>query len=128
MNQRPVHGGYPDSPPRSTEPVLDTVLTIAIGGIDHLWSALDEIEKLVIQHGGQVFGMFEGFGFTSDTEPRTTETSGVVLVGNVPTVHIDGLRRTVAEVLRTYGTTSACFAIDPAHEPVWNTTDGARRI
>ena len=113
---------------------LDRVTTIAIGDLDAdgvriaddtFRRSADRIAAAVERHGGTVYAVTFGDGIGSDAgNEGAAERSAVILCGNV--VHPEWLRYDVASVLLDMGGSSACFATDAAHEPVFNTIDGRR--
>ena len=105
----------------------DRVLTIAIGDRlpdgttlprDKFRAAADSIAIATTHRGGEVFAITEGRGVGSDGDNLgAVETSALIRAGNVRDVQ--GLRRDVGSVLQSWGMTSAAFAIDRTHSPVW---------
>lgn len=111
--------------------ILDSVLTLAIGRntrtgrtlSDADWHAFrTDVRTLITAHGGAVvadtFGPGVGSDGVNEWEP---EDSCVIVAINVPDPD-KALRRAIASVLRRYEASSACFAIDAAHEPVFADT------
>ena len=120
----------------SVRPDRDRVLTIAIGDATPYGNgtvpapdfrrAGQSIARSVRQRGGTVYALTQGAGVGSDDDRNgVTERTIIILAGNVRDVA--GLRRDVSSVLQSYGMTSACFALDRSHEPVFDTADGSRR-
>lgn len=113
---------------------LDTVTTIAIGDCDAHGAVIDlerwETAQAAIVEACQAHGVLvahaTGEGITSDQPDEVEEGTAVFVVINV--TNTDRLRQIVAKVLRDMGSTSACFATDSAHEPVWATADGSRPV
>lgn len=115
---------------------LDTVLTVAIGDMDSKgqkltpteWSDFRSDMRQVLDQYGTVVAEAVGDGVGSDGDNEgVTESTCVFIVINA---HVTGhnVRAHVAQVIRAYGQTSACFAFDRAHEPVFNTRDGNRPL
>lgn len=111
---------------------LDTVLTVAIGRIMADGVELDARDwadfrfnvDASITTFGTVVAYALGGGLTSDQGDATLEDTAVWVVVNVSDP--DSLRASLSWRLRDYGASSACFAFDGAHEPVFPTLDGRR--
>lgn len=107
--------------------VRDRVIAIAFGDRDrdgrkvdeYSWRALRPLIRGVVEMcGGTVYAITEGPGVGSDgVNAGEPEGSMIVLAGNVRDVA--KLRRYVAALLRDIDSSSACFALDSAHEPVF---------
>ena len=118
------------------DPERDRVTTIALGDLRHDGSRIpaDGFERIAERvaaeaeaRGGTVYAVTYGEGVGSDGDnDGEAERSAVILVGNLDDVA--GLRRHVAEALRASGLTSAAFATDGEHEPVFDTPTGERRV
>jgi microsomal dipeptidase-like Zn-dependent dipeptidase len=114
---------------------LDSVTTIAIGRINadgqnlprRTWfQACDQLTAIADRYGTIVAKAY-GEGLTSDQGPTTyDEDTYVVVLINV--ADLDALRRHVAMFLRDIGGSSACFATDAEHEPVFPTANGLRPV
>ena len=115
--------------------VRDRVLTIAFGDLDrdgrkidgYSWRALRHLARVGVEMcGGTVYAITEGPGVGSDgVNAGESEGSMIVLAGNVRDVA--KLRRYVAALLRDIDASSACFALDSVHEPVFaHNEDGSR--
>lgn len=117
------------------DPERDRVTTIALGdrrgdGSRIPGARFERIAERVAAEaearGGTVYAVTYGDGVGSDGEnDGEAERSAVILVGNVDDVA--GLRERVAAMLRASGMTSAAFATDGEHEPVFDTPTGERR-
>lgn len=113
---------------------LDTVTTIAIGDIDASGSPLhpdawNRVRTAVAARSdahGTVVATAHGAGITSDQPDELSEQTFVVIVINVD--DLTSLRESVADALRRYGLSSACFATDHAHEPAFATPNGYRPV
>lgn len=115
---------------------LDSVLTIAIGRnqqdgtplCDDDWSDFQyQVIHRCEQAGGEVVcHALSVSAIGSDGRNRgQEEESAVFVVINVQ--RLEALRRTLSSDIEAYGQTSACFAFDMGHEPVFaGTTDGYR--
>ncbi len=123
--------------------MLDSVLTIAIGRITNglsvvqqvrgpqpaqplselQWSLFREEVFTLAEQFGTVVSFGDVIGVTSDQPDQEEEDSYVLVVINAD---VAALRPRLAEVLHRYGATSACFAHDADHEPVFDTEDGFR--
>ncbi len=111
---------------------LDAVTTIAVGELDRngvplsvpSWRSLCTDIRLICQTLGTLVAEAQGCGATSDQDDTYDEATAVFIVINV--ADLPTLRRAIATRLHAYDLTSACFATDAAHEPVFNTTDGSR--
>ena len=113
---------------------LDRILTIAIGDLDTEGNRISPadydywahtIAQDVRDNGGTVYAVTFGDGIGSDgVNDGAEERSAVILAGNVDSV--DRLRATVGFRLTRMGASSACFALDGAHEPAFATIDGRR--
>lgn len=112
--------------------MLDRILTIAIGDIradgrplsDELWLFFQDAILDALK-GADVVAHATGYGVTSDQGTETAEQTAV-FVAVCNEVAIDPIRRQVARVLRRFEASSACFAVDHRHEPVFPTHDGYR--
>ena len=113
---------------------LDQVLTVAIGDLDSEgikltpteWSDFRSDVRQVLDTYGDVVAEVEGLGIGSDgLNEGQVEATAVYIVVNPE--RIDRLRAHLAQVIDAYGQSSACFALDQAHEPVFNTPSGYRR-
>ena len=109
---------------------LDQILTVAIGTLDSNGRRIREFvlfERDILDvmelAGYTIVAETHGYGLTSDQPDETTEDTSVFVGINGDA---DKARPLVAGVLKTYGASSACFAIDSAHEPVFATEDGYR--
>lgn len=115
--------------------MLDSVLTVAIGRNcsdgsalwDDDWSSFQERVKVLLSEYGTVVAAAVGHGVGSDgVNDSQAEETAVFVVVNAYKFLTSGLRPMLAALLREYGQTSACFAYDLYHEPVFNTVDGGR--
>lgn len=115
---------------------LDSVLTVAIGDATQdgylsatEWADFQDDMRTVLDKFGTVVAQALGKGVRSDDcvdegEDHETESTCVfIVINHRPN---DGIRAHVAQVLMQYGQSSACFAIDRAHEPVFGTKTGQR--
>lgn len=116
---------------------LDSVLTIAIGRNnsngqplnDARWEEFqDSIKQLfTIDRTGIVVAHTTGGGVGSDgVNEMASEESAVFVAINVNDATT--MRQRLARVLKHYGQSSACFALDLAHEPVFTTENGYRAL
>lgn len=113
---------------------LDSVLTVAIGRnqqdgtplADTDWNTFQRVVGITLErHGGIVVAHTHGGGIGSDGgNAGVLEESAVFVAINID--DLLGARRDLAPVLKAFGQSSACFAFDMAHEPVFATTDGFR--
>ena len=111
---------------------LDTVLTVAIGDTHthggkmrslH-WSWFkDDVRRALTGSQWTIVAEAAGTGATSDQEDVTNERTLVFIAINGDATEA---RREVAQCLRRHTASSACFAIDGAHEPAFPTADGFR--
>ncbi len=112
----------------------DTILTIAIGDVtkhgDKLsadeWQRFKAGAHLLATLYGTVVFRGDGAGVTSDQPTETDEQSHALIVVVDETHDLDVMRWALADLLRRFGQSSACFAIDSAHEPTFDTHDGNR--
>ena len=113
---------------------LDTVTTVAIGrnGPDgpmneHHWNLFQSSVRIACERFGTVVACTTGqaVGSDDDREGQPEETAIVVVINVTDEAT---LRSRIAYFLRTFDQTSACFATDRAHEPVFNTETGARPV
>lgn len=113
---------------------LDSVLTVAIGRNQADGTPMNTGQWLAFQHevaasllatGGTIVAHTLGGGLGSDgVNADQEEESCVFVVINVG--RLDEVRRLVAMDLDRFDQSSACFAFDTAHEPVFATADGFR--
>lgn len=108
---------------------LDRVSTIAIGDpLCHektLWNFSDQIAYEVRLAGGTVYAQTVGMAIGSDgVNGGQPERTAIVLAGNI--ADLDGLRLRLAHLLSDWNMTSACFATDSAHEPIFQGPTGYR--
>jgi hypothetical protein len=113
---------------------LDSVLTVAIGRNgqagdplpDHAWDLFQrEVASSLLATGGTIVAHTTGGGLGSDgVNNGQEEESCVFVVINVGDP--DRVRRLVAWDLGHFDQSSACFAFDLAHEPVFATPSGFR--
>jgi len=108
---------------------LDSVLTVAIGRNrsngdpldNYLWTEFQGAISAILQEHGTLVAATSGEGVGSDDEnegkPEDTAVFVAINVRNLPQV-----RRSVAATLQTFGQSSAAFALDTAHEPVFAAT------
>lgn len=115
--------------------ILDTVLTVAIGRNDATgtamypgeWARFRRDVRTLCDRSATVVAETVGTAIGSDGPNDGTPEETAVYVMINPTGDFDtSFRAALADVLATYSTTSACFAIDRTHEPVFATTDGWR--
>jgi hypothetical protein len=121
---------------------LDTVITVAIGDVgpagqlspgdwlyfqDEVRATLDKYATVVAQTSGQGLRSDDELGPDGNlvTPGHDIEQTAVFVAINPHDIEL-GFRRDLARILKRYGQTSACFAIDPKHEPVFTTPDGYR--
>jgi len=113
---------------------LDKVLTIAIGRNDANGIALSDsqwadftarLDEIVAAHATVVFTGHSDYAIGSDgaNDSEQEESYAIIAINPEDTV---GLRADVASLLWVNRQTSACFALDGAHEPVWYTIGGDR--
>lgn len=116
---------------------LDSVLTVAIGDIDTdgnkltptEWSDFRSDMRQVLETYGTVVAEATGDGVRSDDcvdEGDDHELEGTCVFIVINHEQNMGIRSHVAQVIRAYGQSSCCFAIDRAHEPVFATRTGNR--
>ena len=114
----------------------DTVITVAIGRngpdgtpmADALWSDFRAVVRADVAYCVDAV-VFTGTGTASGsdgTNLHAPEESYAVIGINPHEGMVRMLRIFLADRLVEYRQTSACMAIDGAHEPVWNTADGSR--
>lgn len=113
----------------------DTVITVAIGAEtpngtllpNDLKAAAKAVRLAIEAVGGTVVAMTYGEGVASDDDRLgTPEATAVVLAINTNPDLGEYLRFRIADILRAFEMTSACYAVDSRHEPVFNTSDGSR--
>lgn len=114
---------------------LDSVLTVAIGRNgsdgtpmdDLFWESFQsKVAAELVSAGGTIVAHTTGGGQGSDgVNDGEDEESCVFVAINVRA--LDGARQGIAGELRAFGQSSAAFAFDMAHEPVFATPDGFRR-
>lgn len=115
---------------------LDTVVTVAIGAetpngtiLPRDMVAAAAMVKTALQAAGAtIVATTHGQGVASDDDRLgTPEPTAVIVAINPDPDRIGLMRYRIADVLRAFDMTSACCAIDGAHEPVWAATlDGSR--
>lgn len=114
---------------------LDTVLTLAIGRNNSNGQPLNnerwlefqsQIKTLVNADRSAIMVAHTiGGGVGSDgVNENEDEESAVFVIINA--FSVTKMRERLARVLKHYGQSSACFALDMAHEPVFATNDGYR--
>jgi hypothetical protein len=113
---------------------LDSVLTVAIGRngrdgtpmSDRDWA---EFQSLVaaelVSAGGTIVAHTTGGGLGSDGVNEGSEEESAVFVA-INIEHLIAARRSIALALKLFGQSSAAFAFDMAHEPVFPTPTGFR--
>lgn len=113
---------------------LDSVLTVAIGrnGQDGTpmrtsdWLLFQaKVAGALVHAGGTIVAHTVGGGLGSDGVNEGSEEESAVFVA-INVKDLNGARRGLAGVLRGFGQSSAAFAFDMAHEPVFPTADGFR--
>ena len=117
---------------------LDQVVTVAIGRMDRngnnlplsSWTDVrdwvkDDCDANKYWWGGTIVAEGDIRGVTSDQDTQSHEDSYVVLVVNVEDV--DRLRKEIALSIGAFKLTSACYAVDSTHEPVFSDTHDGRR-
>jgi hypothetical protein len=113
---------------------LDSVLTVAIGRNGQDGQPMTTADWLLFQHnvaaelvsaGGTIVAHTVGGGLGSDGVNEGSEEESAVFVA-INVEDLNGARRNVAQWLREFGQSSACFAFDMAHEPVFATPSGFR--
>jgi hypothetical protein len=112
--------------------MLDRVLTIAIGRDGQngtlsrgKWLSFRRQCKQIAGKYATVVAFTKGAGIGSDDDRDGVPEDSAVLVCINP-VDVDQLRQELAHLLPQYGQSSAAFAVDAAHEPVFATNDGRR--
>lgn len=117
------------------QPDRDVVVTVAIGAETEsgmltdaeLSAASYEIKRALKDSGAVVVAHTFGEGLASDGDRLgTVERTAVLLAVNPIPNRVDALRLHIAQTLRTFGMSSACFAVDGYHEPVFDTRNGDR--
>jgi hypothetical protein len=110
---------------------LDKVITIAIGRNnangpldDVTWSEFRTQAYEIVGAHAQIVAYTSGSGVGSDDEREGQGEETAVILAVNPTK--PGLRQAIASLLLKYGQSSACFAQDRAHRPVWATKSGNR--
>jgi len=112
---------------------LDTVLTIAVGRNDQDgntmgtadWAAFQDSLAILVGTFGTIVANTTGDAIGSDgVNEGQDEDTNVIVAINV--TDVDSLRRLVAGMLFARNCSSACFAFDGAHEPVFATASGFR--
>ena len=113
---------------------LDSVLTVAIGrnGLDgtplapSAWRDFQEkVAGFLVLAGGTIVAHTTGHGLTSDGDTAGSEEESCVFVA-INVEDLDRARKGVARALRKVEQSSACFAFDGAHDPVFPTANGFR--
>lgn len=112
---------------------LDCVLTLAIGRnygdnvplSNRRWNNFQCKLREVVSKQATVVGFSSGNGVGSDEGRNGEEEETAILVAINPK-DVTVLRASVAQVIKHYQQSSAAFAIDNAHEPVFATKDGTR--
>ena len=112
---------------------LDSVLTVAIGRAQYDGHVMSERDWTVFRSnilmilsdgdtGGHVVASTLGAAQCADQDG--SEETAVFVVVNVADPVV--VRKAVADELRLFKQSSACFAFDPFHEPAFGTDDGFR--
>jgi hypothetical protein len=113
---------------------LDSVVTVAIGRnskdgkplTSRRWANFQNRVKMTLSELALVVAHTQGAGVGSDGVNESEAEDSAVLVAINPKDK-ELLRQRLAKLLPRYGQTSAAFAIDASHEPVFPTKDGYRR-
>lgn len=101
--------------------MTDQVTTIAVGRIDatgrrlssHRWRRLQRELRRAARQLGDLRAETVGAGRTTDQPRERTEGCVVLIVASAA----PQLRGRVEAILRRYGLTTACYAIDDSHQP-----------
>ena len=113
---------------------LDKVLTIAIGRNDANGEPLSgaqwldfcsRLDEIVAAHGTIVFAGSSDYAIGSDGANDGEQEESYALIAINPE-DVRGLREDIASLLWVNRQTSAAFALDSTHEPVWYTIGGDR--
>ena len=116
---------------------LDSVLTVVIGRngqdgqplSDEAWDAFRLATLTMITAYGPVVGSASGSGIGSDGANDGQDEDSAVFIALVDVNSLAALRRALAPILARFGQTTAAFAYDLEHEPVFSTTtDGFRPL
>jgi hypothetical protein len=114
---------------------LDSVLTVAIGRntsdgsplSDNDWADFQRDVHRDLSVFGTVVGCGVGAGFGTDGENAEQVEQNAIFVALVGWDQLDKCRASIGALIGRYDQTTACFAYDLAHEPVFSTTtDGFR--
>jgi hypothetical protein len=113
---------------------LDSVLTVAIGRntadgsplSDADWSDFQAEVARDLGVFGTIVGSASGSGIGSDGVNTGQDEESAIFVALVDCDQLGSCRASLAGLIGRYGQSSACFAYDLAHEPVFPTVDGFR--
>jgi hypothetical protein len=113
--------------------VLDKVLTIAIGrnssqgplkALD--WTIFQQAVYSTVSRYATIVAAASGSGVGSD-DNRFNEPEETYVVVAINPASKRKLRYDLAKLLKEYGQSSACFALDNSHRPAWSTASGRRK-